>query len=275
MKKVVLEILKKYLIYGTSKKTYFPEVLDILKGRKKIKWEGDDKKKINLANTLKGVKSYIAIGFPYPTFFPKLLGKNISCYTTINDYHKVLSEELRDTVEKLRDTLGGNYKILVDSSRVFEKLLAVNAGIGFFGKNTLVINREYGSFFFIGIILTDLELPVFSSHEHNGIDCGGCSICERSCPNYAIKNYIISGEKCISYITSADVEGFRYSYIWGCDICQIVCPFNIKRKKNYFERFKYSFNVKLTEVENKEDFEKYSDKLALNWQGFDVFKKNL
>jgi len=270
-------ILNKYKIYGTSKKILFKEVLSKVEKRVfKTEFEGDYLKKIDLSNTLKNVASFIAIGFPYPTFYPKLLNRTISSYTIITDYHKVLIKELKKTVEDLKKIFPGNYVILVDSSKVFEKELAVESGLGFFGKNTLVINKEYGSFFFIGIIVTDVNLPLISSHNHKGLSCSECRRCEMTCPNNAIKEYKLLADKCISYITSTKESGRNTSkYIWGCDLCQIVCPFNINRKTHYFEEFKYEFNIKLTEVKNKKEYNLYSKNLPLRWRGFNVFKKNL
>jgi epoxyqueuosine reductase len=156
----------------------------------------------------------------------------VSRYALGRDYHKVMRRSLARLAEDLARRIGTfGYRVCVDSAPVLEKALARNAGLGWIGKHTNLLSRDAGSYFFLGEILTDLPLPVdapASSH------CGTCQACIEVCPTQAIvAPYQLDARRCISYLTienkGAIPEEFRAalgSRIYGCDDCQLFCPWN-------------------------------------------------
>jgi len=156
----------------------------------------------------------------------------ISRYALGRDYHKLMRKRLALLAERIREQLGElNYRVFTDSAPVMEKALAEQAGLGWIGKHTNLINSRSGSWFFLGEIYTDLPLPP-NTHAVN--HCGSCSRCLTACPTQAIvAPYQLDARRCISYLTielagSIPVE-FRKAMgnrIYGCDDCQLVCPWN-------------------------------------------------
>ncbi|MGP8033028.1 MAG: tRNA epoxyqueuosine(34) reductase QueG [Steroidobacteraceae bacterium] len=156
----------------------------------------------------------------------------VSRYALGRDYHKVLRRSLARLAADLGRRIGTfGYRVCVDSAPVLEKAHARNAGLGWIGKHTNLIAREAGSWFFIGEILTDLPLPV---DERATAHCGSCQACMPACPTGAIvAPYRLDARRCISYLTiehhSAIPEELRAALgnrIYGCDDCQLVCPWN-------------------------------------------------
>jgi len=156
----------------------------------------------------------------------------VSRYALGRDYHKVLRNALQGLADDIVERVGPmGYRVFVDSGPVLEKPLARNAGIGWIGKHTNLIARDAGSYFFIGEILTNLPLPV---DEPASAHCGSCSACIPACPTGAITApYRLDARRCISYLTielhgAIPVELRRLvgSRIYGCDDCQLVCPWN-------------------------------------------------
>jgi epoxyqueuosine reductase len=156
----------------------------------------------------------------------------ISRYALGRDYHKVLRKRLADLGAKISEEAGEHgYRAFVDSAPLLEKALARNAGLGWIGKHTNLINRDAGSWFFLGELLTDLPLPVDAPATNH---CGTCSACMEVCPTQAIVGpYQLDARRCISYLTielrgSIPIE-FRKAMgnrIYGCDDCQLFCPWN-------------------------------------------------
>jgi epoxyqueuosine reductase len=156
----------------------------------------------------------------------------VSRYALGRDYHKVLRRALARLAVDLGRRIGTfGYRVCVDSAPVLEKAHARNAGLGWIGKHTNLIAREAGSWFFIGEILTDLPLPV---DERASAHCGSCQACMPACPTGAIvAPWRLDARRCISYLTiehhSAIPEELRAALgnrIYGCDDCQLVCPWN-------------------------------------------------
>ncbi|MGI9236378.1 MAG: tRNA epoxyqueuosine(34) reductase QueG [Woeseiaceae bacterium] len=156
----------------------------------------------------------------------------VSRYALGRDYHKVMRSRLQRLARRIEDRIGEfGYRAFVDSAPVLEKVVAEKAGIGWIGKHTNVINREHGSWFFLGELYTDLPLPIdMPEHSH----CGSCTACIEVCPTRAIvAPYVLDARRCISYLTiewkeSIPVE-FRKAIgnrIYGCDDCQLFCPWN-------------------------------------------------
>ncbi len=156
----------------------------------------------------------------------------IARYALGRDYHKVLRKRLAELATRLETEIGPfGYRAFVDSAPVMEKPLARDAGLGWIGKHTNLINERAGSFFMLGELLTDLPLPVDSRSPDR---CGSCSACLPACPTGAITApYQLDARRCISYLTiehhGAIPEALRPAIgnrIFGCDDCQLVCPWN-------------------------------------------------
>jgi epoxyqueuosine reductase len=156
----------------------------------------------------------------------------VSRYALGRDYHKILRRALATLADDLQRRIGPfGYRVCVDSAPVLEKALARNAGLGWIGKHTNLIARDAGSWFFLGEILTDLPLPV---DEPASAHCGTCQACIPACPTGAIlAPYQLDARRCIAYLTiehkSAIPVEFRAAIgnrIYGCDDCQLVCPWN-------------------------------------------------
>lgn len=179
-----------------------------------------------------GAKSVISLGYNY--FPEKELKGNLklSKYAYGEDYHFVVKDKLKSLLQSIRGKIGDvNGRAFVDSAPVMERAWAQKSGVGWIGKNSLLINRSLGSFFFLAELIIDLEL------EYDGPIkdyCGSCTACMDACPTEAIPEpYVVDGSKCISYFTielkeeiPESVKGKFENWIFGCDICQDVCPWN-------------------------------------------------
>jgi epoxyqueuosine reductase len=156
----------------------------------------------------------------------------LSKYAYGEDYHFVIKDKLKDLLTYIHDEIGEvGGRAFVDSAPVMDKAWAKRSGLGWVGKHTNLINREIGSFFFIGELILDLELePDGPVTDY----CGTCTRCIDACPTDAIVGpYVVDGSKCISYFTielkeaiPTEVQGKFDNWIFGCDICQNVCPWN-------------------------------------------------
>jgi epoxyqueuosine reductase len=157
----------------------------------------------------------------------------ISRYATGRDYHKIIRKRLQKLAEKIAKVTGAfGYRAFTDSAPVLEKAIARNSGLGWIGKHTNLINPKAGSWFFLGEIYTDLPLPVDEPFitDH----CGSCTACIDICPTQAIiESYKVDARRCISYLTielrDSIPDEFRKDIgnrIYGCDDCQLVCPWN-------------------------------------------------
>ncbi|PWC16735.1 tRNA epoxyqueuosine(34) reductase QueG [Brenneria corticis] len=156
----------------------------------------------------------------------------VSRYALGRDYHKLLRQRLKKLGERIQDYCGElNFRPFVDSAPIMERPLAAKAGLGWVGKHSLLLNRESGSWFFLGELLIDLPLPVDQPQQEQ---CGRCVACITTCPTGAIvEPYTVDARRCISYLT-IELEGpipeaFRPligNRIYGCDDCQLICPWN-------------------------------------------------
>ena len=156
----------------------------------------------------------------------------VSRYALGRDYHKIMRRALAQLAEGLAERIGPfGYRVCVDSAPVLEKALARNAGLGWIGKHTNLIARDAGSWFFLGEILTDLPLPLDTAASAH---CGTCQACIPACPTAAIvAPYRLDARRCISYLTiehnsaiPVELRPALGNRIYGCDDCQIVCPWN-------------------------------------------------
>ncbi|HEV7837196.1 MAG TPA: tRNA epoxyqueuosine(34) reductase QueG, partial [Gemmatimonadaceae bacterium] len=180
-----------------------------------------------------GASSAIVVGLDYGGRSPS---GPVARYARGDDYHGVMLEKLEELHEWLEAELGRAVggKAYVDTGPLLERDLARRAGLGWFGKNTNLVNPEIGSFFFIGALLVDLELDPDVPFEADR--CGTCTRCLDACPTAAfVEPRMLDATRCISYLTielkGAIPEDLRApigTHVYGCDVCQDVCPYNIK-----------------------------------------------
>ncbi len=178
----------------------------------------------------------------------------ISRYALGRDYHKVIRKRLQKLADKIANEVGPfGYRAFVDSAPVLEKALAEKAGLGWIGKHTNLINKECGSWFFLGELYTDLPLPIDTPVENH---CGTCRTCMDACPTQAIiAPYKLDARRCISYHTielkgSIPIE-FRKAMgnrIYGCDDCQLYCPWNRFEQKSELADFAVRNNLDAPEL---------------------------
>jgi epoxyqueuosine reductase len=159
-------------------------------------------------------------------------GAYVSRYALGRDYHKVLRHRLQKLADRIGEATGPfGYRVFTDSAPVLEKALARDAGLGWIGKHTLLLSRDAGSWFFLGEIYTDLPLPL---DEPASAHCGTCTRCIEICPTQAIvAPYRLDARRCISYLTielrgsiPEDLRPLIGNRVFGCDDCQLVCPWN-------------------------------------------------
>jgi epoxyqueuosine reductase len=183
-----------------------------------------------------GAKSVISLiynYFPSKDIYKESLDAfKIAKYAYGEDYHYVIKDKLKSLLSNIQKEIGEiNGRAFVDSAPVHERAWAKKSGLGWIGKNSLLLNKSMGSFFFLAEIILDLDL------EYDGAVkdyCGTCTACIDACPTEAIPQpYVVDGSKCISYFTielkdelPLEVKGKFENWIFGCDICQDVCPWN-------------------------------------------------
>lgn len=182
-------------------------------------------------------KSVISVILSYYPGNPEISTEapKISRYAICSDYHKVLKDKLHQLLDLIRKEFGHvEGRAFVDSAPVQEKAWASRAGLGWIGKNSLLVNPKFGTFVFIGELIVDLELVPTSEKVEDR--CGNCTRCIDACPNQAIVSpRVIDTRKCIAYLTiekeaplTDDEKKSLNGWCYGCDICQEVCPWNSK-----------------------------------------------
>jgi len=168
----------------------------------------------------------------------------ISKYAYGEDYHFVMKKKMASIVDQLgSEEIGAKARAFVDSAPVLERAWAREAGLGWIGKNTCLITKEKGSFFFIGVIITDAALE--SDEKFIPNHCGGCTRCLDACPTGALGKDGLDARKCISYLTIENREekiperfrGRMEDWVFGCDICQDVCPWNRLSEPHHQQEF--------------------------------------
>jgi epoxyqueuosine reductase len=181
-----------------------------------------------------GAKSVVSLLLNYHTDKKQADPKapKISSYAYGKDYHFVIKEKLKELMQIIHREIGEvNGRVFVDSAPVMDKAWAAKSGLGWLGKNTNLISKKVGSFFFIAELIIDLELDYDTPVTDH---CGSCTACIDACPTDAlIQPYQIDGSKCISYLTielkeniPTEFKGQMDNWAFGCDICQTVCPWN-------------------------------------------------
>jgi epoxyqueuosine reductase len=210
----------------------------------------------------------------------------VSRYALGRDYHKLMRGRLQKLAERIQGVVGDfGYRAYVDSAPVMEKALARNAGLGWIGKHTVLINRRAGSYFFLGELYTDLPLPVDPpATAHSGT----CTRCIDVCPTQAIIGpYQLDAKRCISYLTielkgsiPEDLRAPMGNRIFGCDDCQLVCPWNKFAQETSEPDFapRHSLDgAKLVELFSwtEQEFLKRTEGMAIRRTGYEGWLRNI
>lgn len=250
--------------------------------------EKDLEKRINPKLTMPNCNSIIVIGMSYNVDYNEKCDYKVrgilSKSTWGIDYHRVLKTKLEELIIEIKKKIDFEYKYFVDTGPLVDRELAYKAGIGYYGKNNSIINDKYGSFIFLGYILSDIKI--------NSIDvpleskCEDCDLCLRACPTDALEgNFRFNTKKCISYLTQTK-DNIDYELrrkmgikIYGCDTCQKVCPKNKTIEYSSHNEFiphvtkGYVDIEELLKMSNKEFKQKYGD-MAGSWRGRNTLKRN-
>jgi epoxyqueuosine reductase len=235
-----------------------------------------------------GAKSVVSLLYNYypANDLAKDQELKVAKYAYGEDYHFVVKEKLKLFMDEIQEAIGDVHgRAFVDSAPVMERTWAKKSGLGWIGKNSLLLNREAGSFFFLAELIIDLEL------EYDGPVkdyCGTCTACMDACPTDAISDpYVVDGSKCISYFTielkeeiPAEMKGKFQNWIFGCDICQDVCPWNRFAKPHQESRFNPSSEFQNIRSDDWKDlteevFQKVFKHSPLKRTKFEGLKRNI
>lgn len=251
--------------------------------------ERNKDKRYDPSKLVPGAKSVITVLDNYKTDRKPDTGENykISSYAYGKDYHIVLKDKLHRLLAFIEEKTGKRKaRVFVDSAPVLDRAWAHRSGLGFIGKNTMLINRTGGSYFFIGHIILDLEL----SDEKNIAEknfCGSCTLCIKACPTQALEPFKLDARKCISYLTiehkseiPEKFKGKMDNWIFGCDICQDVCPWNRDaepHKESLYLSTESLLNMQKSDWQNLDDirFRELFDKSPLKRAGLNALLRNI
>ncbi len=244
-------------------------------------------KRLDPRKLVPGARSVISLLYNY---YPseELPGEayKISKYAYGEDYHKVIKDKLRELMVIIQEEIGEvGGRVFVDSAPVLDKAWAARSGLGWIGKHSNLLTQQVGSFYFIAELILDLELPEDSPVTDH---CGTCTACLDACPTQAIvAPYVVDGSKCISYYTielkneiPQEMSGAWDDWIFGCDICQDVCPWNRFSKPHKEPRFQPSEALKGMRSEDwqeltEEVFRQVFPKSAVKRTKFSGLQRNI
>lgn len=282
---------------GFTSAEAFEDIRGILEERKKLEYlSGFEEKDIDLRidpkKTMPEAKSILVIALPYYIDEENLQQKETPLFhgelartAWGKDYHDVVKEKLEKIATFIKEKKENfDYKSFVDTGPLVDRHVAYHAGLGWYGYNSILMNDEYGSWFFIGYMLNNLEIPPDKPLSNRR--CQGCNLCIKHCPKGAIEApYELNAKKCLSNILQQkeDIkESDRKSLgksLYGCDICQQVCPHNKGIKKETEENFypKEALHkpdlLKLLSISNKGFKETYGETSA-GWRGKKILQRN-
>ncbi len=244
-------------------------------------------KRLNPTLLVDDAKSVISLLLNYyPSETQNSESYKISKYAYGEDYHFVIKEKLTALLHVIQTEIGEvSGRAFVDSAPVLDKAWAAKSGLGWIGKNSNLLTQQVGSFYFIAELIVDLDLE----YDHATTDhCGTCTACIDSCPTEAIVSpYVVDGSKCISYFTielkeniPTEMKGKMDDWIFGCDVCQDVCPWNRFSKSHNEPLFNpnsglLSFTKKDWEEITEETFKKVFTNSAVKRTKFEGLKRNI
>lgn len=272
-------------------KSKYCEFLEYIKERKRLGIDNEYEVKGESLDDFKLVhgfepRSMVIIFAPYMTSgkYEQSLKSNLSAHACSIDYHKILGNIMEavklDIAKKYSEA---SFFVQCDNGPLNERFFALESGLGKKGMNSTVINDKYGSYGFLGLLITDIDLDEITTVKKS---CIGCKKCISACPSKAISESGIDFNKCISYITQKkdlnreeELIMSRQNKIYGCDICQGVCPENKNKKYSNIEDFNLDllYNIDLREISdisNREFKRKYSER-NFTWKGRNVILRNL
>lgn len=227
-----------------------------------------------LSRLPENAQTVISILFPYYLGEEYYEDSNVSRYAVSADYHIITKKITDELLQKLREKYPENiFEAFVDNSPLPEVRCAVSAGLGFLGKNNLFISEKYGSWVFLGEIVTDKFFPPYGGAVKT---CLGCDKCVRECPTGALDGGRVDTEKCLSFLSqkkgdlAPDVAAkmAEYNCVWGCDICQKVCPMNKSAEITPIAEF---FDTAEPNVDSGVNVEGR----AFAWRGSKVIERNI
>jgi epoxyqueuosine reductase len=274
---------------GFSECRIFHELSPYFEKRKKLGLENefeesDIDKRINPFLYMPGGKTIISIAFPYLYDLDFNQRTSFSKYTLGTDYH-VITTEYMEKICRFIEGLGARAMCFVDSNSLPERYIACNSGLGFIGKNNTLITEKYGSYVFLGEIITDLIIEPDKPLEQK---CGDCELCLKACPTSSIVKGRVginnNANICLSYITQKkDIEDSWFEKLngrlFGCDTCQRVCPYNKEIEFSPIKEFKPYEHMKKIEVQEliNIDNQLFKDKYKITscgWRGKNILKRN-
>ncbi len=280
--------------FGVSRSQYLEEEAPRLETWLKRDFHGKMKymenwfdMRLDPSRILPGAKTVITfIQNYYPAEYQKAGSYKVAKYAYGEDYHFVIKRKLKNIAMALSEEFGEfSWRAFVDSGPMLDRVWAKKAGLGWIGKNSLLLNKDRGSFFFIGHLVTDLDIPEdLQVSDH----CGTCTRCIDACPTDAIPEpYVVDGSKCISYFTielkesiPSEFQDMYQDWVFGCDICQDVCPWTSKSKPHSEEAFDFNgtwqeFSKKEWEDLDEISFKKEFKKSAIKRVGYQGIRKNV
>ncbi len=272
MKNQIIKIAKEQKISDIG----FCDIAEYCKEAETLKESTVFGKKQAEPEILKNARTAIVCAFNYYAGTEK---GNISRYAQGEDYHITVIKKMEPIAAFLKEG-GFSAQIFADTGFLNERLLAVQSGIAFIGRNRMAISPKFGSYFFIGYLLTDCEIKKDKKCEKK---CANCGKCEEVCPLGALHGGFCE-EKCLSYITQkkgdlteTEAEAVKNAKtVWGCDICQEVCPHNRDIPVTEIDEFKKNriINLEISEEISNREFKKIYGNRAFSWRGKGVILRN-
>lgn len=255
--------------------------------------EQNVEKRLDPTLLVEGVKSIVVVQLAYkPKQRQSIDIPNVSCYAYGQDYHLVVKQKGKEILRQLNEQFEVQGRVFVDTAPVLEKYWAVKAGLGWIGKNSILVSKRWGTYTFLGLIFLNKEVDRYDTSLLD-VGCGDCSKCMEACPTGAIvKPMVINAGKCISYQTvecKADGQELnkelrtsrgKHCYIFGCDICQEACPWNARAQANEHEEFiplSYLFDMNTEDWLGLDDetFEERFQNSSLKRAGLNKIKNSI
>ena len=283
-----------FISCGISRAEFLEDEAPRLEKWLKMKMNGEMKymenyfeKRLDPTKLVDDAKSIISLTYNYyPEDLQNKEAPKVSKYAYGMDYHYVIKEKLNFFLTFIKDKIGNVHgRAFVDSAPILEKAWAAKSGIGWVGKNSNLITKQVGSFYFLAELIVDLDLDYDTIESDH---CGQCTACIDSCPTQAITQpYVVDGSKCISYFTielkeniPKEFKGKFDDWVFGCDVCQDVCPWNKFSKSHKEPLFQSSSELmKMSRDEwneiTEETFNKIFKNSAVKRTGYKGLTRNL